>query len=327
MKALVYDEYGTPDVLRAEEVDDPIPGADAVLVQVVAAAVNPGDWDLLRGVPYVLRMSAGVRRPKKRTLGLAVAGRVVAVGSDVRLFEPGDEIYAEVPLGGFAELVSVPEAQCAIKPANTTFEQAAAVPVSGVTAIQALRDAAHVTPGKTVLVNGASGGVGVFAVQVAKILGAEVTGVCSTRNVDLVRGLGADHVIDYTAEDFTKGRTYDLILDNVGNRSLSELRRALKPKGTLIPNSNKGEARWVGTYLRRAIAAVVMSPLTGRKARPFAAHSSAADLVALTEYIETGRVTPVIDRTYPLTETAQALGYFGEGHVRGKVIIEVDQGS
>ncbi len=327
MKALVYDEYGTPDVLRVEEVDDPVPGADAVLVQVVAAAVNPGDWDLLRGVPYVLRMSAGVRRPKKRTLGLAVAGRVVAVGSDVRLFEPGDEIYAEVPLGGFAELVSVPEAECAIKPANATFEQAAAVPVSGVTAIQALRDAAHVKPGETVLVNGASGGVGVFAVQVAKILGAEVTGVCSTRNVDLVRGLGADHVIDYTAEDFTKGRTYDLILDNVGNRSLSELRRALKPRGTLIPNSNKGEARWVGTYLRRAIGAVVTSPLTGRKARPFAAHSSAADLVTLREDIEAGRVTPVIDRTYPLTETAQALGYFGEGHVRGKVIIELDQGS
>jgi NADPH:quinone reductase-like Zn-dependent oxidoreductase len=271
-------------------------------------------------------MSVGVRRPKKRTLGLAVSGRVVAVGSDVRLFAPGDEVYAEVPLGGFAELVCVPEAECAFKPTNATFEQAAAVPVSGVTAIQALR-AGHVKPGETVLVNGASGGVGVFAVQVAKILGAEVTGVCSTTNVDLVRGLGADHVIDYTAEDFTQGRTYDLILDNVGNRSLSELRRALNPKGTLIPNSNKGEARWLGTYLRRAIGAVVTSPLSGRKARPFAARSSAADLATLTEYIEAGRVTPVIDRTYPLTETAQALGYFGEGHVRGKLIIAVDQGS
>lgn len=326
MKAIVYDHYGSPDVLRLSEIDTPVPAPDEVLVRVLAAGVNPGDWDLLWGVPYVLRLSTGLWAPKKPILGFAVAGRVAAVGSDVSPFAPGDEVYAEVPRGGFAEYVCVAEAECAHKPGNLSFAEAAAVPVSGVTAIQGLRDTAKVEPGDKVLINGASGGVGTFAVQVAKIMGAEVTGVCSTVNMDLVRGLGADRVIDYTIEDFTEGMKYDVILDNVGNRSLSELRRALTPQGLLIPNSNKGDARWLGTFLRRGIRAVTTSPFVSQRIRPFAAKSSAADLTALKEDIEAGRVTPVVERTYPLGEAAAALGRFGGGHVRGKLVLTVDEG-
>lgn len=325
MKAIVYHEYGAPDVLRVEDIETPDVAADEVLVGVSAAAVNPGDWDLLRGIPYILRASTGLRRPRKRVLGFAIAGRVEAVGRDVVRFGPGDEIYAEVPQGGFAEYVRVADADCAHKPTNLTFERAAGVPVSGVTAIQGLRDTAHLEPGQTVLINGASGGVGTFAVQVAKVLGAEVTGVCSTRNVDLVSSLGADHVIDYTAEDFTEGQRYDLIFDNVGNRSLSELRRALSPKGTLIPNSNKGDARWLGTYLRRAIRSILISPFVSQKLRPFAATSSAEDLATLADLIEAGSLTPVIDRTYSLEDAAEALSYYGKGHASGKVIISMTQ--
>lgn len=325
MKAVVYHEYGTPDVLGVEDLEVPVAAADEVLVRVSAAAVNPGDWDLLRGIPYILRTSTGLRRPKKGVLGFAIAGRVEAVGSDVDRFGPGDAIYAEVPQGGFAEYVCVSDADCARKPTNLTFEQAAAVPVSGVTAIQGLRDAAHVEPGQTVLVNGASGGVGTFAVQIAKVLGAEVTGVCGTKNVDLVNSLGADRVIDYTMKDFTEERRYDLIFDNVGNRSLSELRRALSPQGTLIPNSNKGDARWLGTYLRRAIRSIVISPFVSQKLRPFAAKSSSKDLSTLTDLIEAGRVTPAIDRTYSLADASEALRYYGKGHASGKVIISMDQ--
>jgi NADPH:quinone reductase-like Zn-dependent oxidoreductase len=289
---------------------------------VLGAAVNPGDWDVMHGTPYVLRLATGIRRPRNGVLGLAIAGRVEAVGSGVSASAPGAEVYAEIGKGGFAEYACVPESALAPKPSNLTFEQAAAVPVSGVTALQALRDVGRVQPGQRILVNGASGGVGTFAVQIAKTLGAEVTGVCSTTNADLVRSIGADHVVDYTEADFTgNGQRYDLILDNVGNRTLSELRRALAPNGMLIPNSNKGSGRWMGGYLRRAVQALVVSPFVSQRLRPFAATGKRDDLAVLTDLIESGTVTPVIDRTYPLEQAADALSYYGAGHARGKVII------
>jgi NADPH:quinone reductase-like Zn-dependent oxidoreductase len=295
-------------------------------VRVLAAAVNPGDWDVMHGTPYVLRLTTGLRRPRNKVLGLAIAGRVEAVGSKVSTFRPGDEVYAEIGKGGFAEYACVPQDALALKPSNLTFEQAAAVPLAGVTALEAVRDVGRVQPGQKVLVNGASGGVGTFAVQIAKALGADVTGVCSTKNVDLVRSIGADHVIDYTQEDFTRnGKQYDLILDDVGNRTLSELRRALTPKGMLIPNSNKGGGRWMGGFLRRAVQALVVSPLVPQRLRPFSATGKREDLVALTGLIESGKVTPVIDSTYPLNEIAEALSHYGAGHAIGKVIITMKQ--
>jgi NADPH:quinone reductase-like Zn-dependent oxidoreductase len=245
MKAIVYREYGSPDVLELEDVDLPVVKDGEVLVRVFGAAVNPGDWDLLRGTPYLLRLSTGLFKPRKKVLGLAIAGRVEALGSEATRFHPGDEVFGEIIGGAFAEYASVSEDALALKPANLTFEQAATVPVAGTTALQGLRDIGRVQLGQKVLINGASGGVGTFAVQIAKALGADVTGVCSTPNVDLVRSIGADHVIDYTQEDFTgNGHHYDLIFDNVGNRSLSDCRRALTPRGTLIPNSNKGAGHW-----------------------------------------------------------------------------------
>ncbi len=322
MKAIVRHRYGTPEVLGLRDVPVPDVRGDRVLVRVLAAAINPGDWDVMRGVPYVLRLATGLRRPRNAVLGLAIAGLVEAVGSDVSSYVPGDEVHAGIGRGGFAEYASVPEGALARKPARLTFDQAAAVPVSGVTALQALRDVGRVQPGQRVLINGASGGVGTFAVQIAKVLGAEVTGVCGTQNVDLVRSLGADRVIDYTQEDFASGgRRYDLILDNVGNRTLSELRRALTPRGTLIPNSNKGDGRWVGGYLRRAGQALATSPFVSQRLRPFAATDRRDDLVALGELIEAGRVSPVIDRVYPLSEAVAAMRHYGEGHARGKVVI------
>jgi NADPH:quinone reductase-like Zn-dependent oxidoreductase len=326
MKAVVNREYGPPGGLELEDVDTPIARGDEVLVRVLAAAVNPGDWDVMHGTPYVLRLTTGLRRPRNKVLGLSIAGRVEAVGSNVSKFRPGDEVYAEIGKGGFAEYASVPEDALALKPSNLTFEQAAAVPLTGVTALQALRDIGRVQPGQKVLINGASGGVGTFAVQIAKTFGADVTGVCSTTNADLVRSIGADHVIDHTQEDFTRnGQQYDLILDNVGNRSLSELRRALTPKGMLIPNSNKGSGRWLGGFLRRAVQALVVSPFVPQTLRPFAATGKREDLVVLKALIESGRVTPVIDRTYPLNEVAEALSHYGAGHARGKVIITMKQ--
>jgi len=326
MKAIVNHVYGPPAVLQLEDVDTPVIRNDEVLVRVLAAAVNPGDWDVLHGTPYVLRLMTGLRRPRNKVLGLAIAGRVEAVGSNVSEFRPGDAVYAGIGKGGFAEYVCVPAVALAPKPSNVTFEQAAAVPVAGVTALQALRDIGRVQPGQKVLINGASGGVGAFAVQIAKTLGADVTGVCSTANVDLVRSIGADQVIDYTHEDFTRnGQQYDLIFDNVGNRTLSELRRALAPRGTLIPNSNKGNGRWLGGFLRRAVQALVVSPFVSQRLRPFAATDKREDLVVLTGLIESGTVTPVIDTTYPLTEVAEALSHYGAGHARGKVIITMKQ--
>lgn len=324
MKAIVYEEYGPPDVLELREVARPTPREGEVLVRVVAAAVNPGDWDLLHGVPYVTRLVWGLRRPRRSILGLAMAGRVEVPGSGVSGVRPGDDVYAEVTGGAFAEYVCAAAGGLAPKPPSLSFVQAASVPLVGVTALQALRDVGRLEAGQSVLVIGASGGVGVFAVQIAKAFGAEVTGVCSTANVELVRSLGADHVVDYTMQDFAAGdRQYDLILDNVGNRSLADLRRALGRRGTLIPNSNKGGGRWFGAYLARAARSTVVSPFTSQRLRPFAASGSREDLMALTELIEDGRVRPVVDRVLPLAETAEALRHYGSGHARGKVVIRV----
>ena len=327
VKAIVYREYGPPqDVLELAEIETPAAGDGDVLVRVQAASVNPGDWDLLNGQPYILRPAVGIRAPRNGILGLAIAGRVEAVGRNVTEFLPGDVVYAGIRRGGFAEYVAVPETTAAPMPASLTFEQAAAVPVAAVTALQGLRGVGRVQPGQKVLINGASGGVGTFGVQLAKVLGAEVTGVCSARNEDLVRSIGADHVIDYTKEDFTTdGQKYDLIFDNVGNRSLSDCRRALAPDGVLIPNSNKGPGRWIGGYLRRAAGALATSPFVSQKFRPFAATETREDLVALTRLIEAGKVTPIIERTYALNETAEALGHYGRGHARGKLVISIGQ--
>jgi len=325
MKAVIYDKYGPPDVLVLGEIDTPVATGSDVLVRVIAAAVNPGDWDLLHGTPYLLRAVTGLRKPKNRVLGLAIAGRVESVGGNVTRVKPGDEVFAGISRGGFAEYALVPQDAIALKPSNLTFDQAAAVPVAGVTALQGLRDIGRVQPGHKVLINGASGGVGTFAVQVAKALGAEVTGVCSTANVDLLGSIGADHVIDYTREDFTRhGDRHDVVFDNVGNRSLSDCRRAVKRGGTLIPNSNKGSGRWVGSYLRRAVLALLVSPFVRQRLRPFAATEKVEDLAALRDLIESGKITPVIDRMYPLHETAKALDYYGQGHTRGKVVITVE---
>jgi NADPH:quinone reductase-like Zn-dependent oxidoreductase len=327
MRAVVYREYGSPrDVLKLEDVEVPMVDDNAVLLRVQAAAVNPGDWDLVHGTPYVLRLSVGFRAPRKAILGLAVAGQAEAVGRNVTSIQAGDRICAGISRGGFADYVVVPAASAAPIPASLTYEQAAAAPVAAVTALQGLRDVGHAEAGQRVLINGASGGVGTFAVQIAKHLGAEVTGVCSTRNVDLVRSIGANHVVDYTQEDFTEsGRRYDLIFDNVGNRSLSDCRRALAHEGILIPNSNKGAGRWIGGYLQRAVRALVMSPFVSQKFRPFAATENRDDLIEVTELIEAGKVTPVIERTYALDDTAEALHRYGEGHTRGKLVIGMGQ--
>jgi NADPH:quinone reductase-like Zn-dependent oxidoreductase len=324
MKAIVQDKYGPPDdVLELRDINKPVVKDDEVLVRVHAAAVHPGDLLIMRGLPYILRlMGFGLLRPRKRVPGFDVAGHVETVGKKVTRFQPGDEVFGMCK-GALAEYVSVSEDKLAPKPANLTLEQAAAVPISGVTALRALRDHGKVQPGQTVLINGASGGVGTFAVQIAKSLGAEVTGVCSTRKVDLVRSIGADHVIDYTQEDFTQsGQRYDVILDNVANHSLSDCRRALTPKGTLIPNNGTAGGRWTGT-LGRTVKALVMSPFLRQRLRPFISKEKNGDLVVLKELIEAGKVIPVIDRTYPLSEAPDAIRHLEEGHARGKVVITV----
>ena len=323
MKAIVYHEYGTPDVLQLAEVDEPVATGDQVLIRVRAAAVNPGDWFLLNGMPYLLRLESGLRHPKREILGLAVSGEVAGVGDEVTAFGAGDEVYAEVKHGGFAEYVCASHDAVAPKPTNLSFGQAAAVPVVGPTALQGLRDVARVREGQHVLVTGASGGVGSFAVQIAKALGAEVSGECSAKNVDLVRSLGADHVIDYTQEDFTAGDgRYDLIFDNVGNRPLLACRRVLTRRGMLIPNSQK-HGRVVGDYLTRAARALLLSPFVSQTFRPFSASGSNDYLVSMTELIEAGEVTPVIDGTYPLGDAADALTHYGTRHTRGKVVITI----
>mgnify|MGYP003858930069 CR=1 FL=1 len=321
MWAVVQDEYGPPDVLEHRETARPTVGAGEVLVRVHAAGANPADWHLMRGDPYVMRLMSGFRAPKDGVRGLDVAGRVEAVGEDVTRFRPGDEVFGEAA-GSFAEYARANEDKLAAKPDTLTFEQAAAVPVAGVTALQGLRDKGEIRAGQTVLVNGASGGVGTFAVQIAAWLGAEVTGVCSTRNVELVRSLGADRVVDYTEADFTRGgERYDCVFDLVGNHSLSALRRALAPDGTLVLCGGGG-GRWIGPLGTTARAAL-LSPFLGQRLRSFLAETTDDDLAVLADLLEDGTVTPVVDRTYPLRETAEAIRYLEAGHARGKVVVTV----
>jgi NADPH:quinone reductase-like Zn-dependent oxidoreductase len=325
MKAIVQDTYGSADVLKLREIDKPAPADGEVLIEVRAAGVDPGVWHLMTGVPYLVRaMGFGLRAPKVPVRGRDVAGRVEAVGANVTRFKPGDEVFGTAE-GTFAEYVCAREDRLALKPANLTFEQAAATPISGVTALQAIRDGGKVKTGQNVLVIGAAGGVGSFAVQVAKAFGATVTGVCSTNKLDLVRSIGADHVIDYTREDFTDGsRRYDLVVDTAGNRPLTQLRRALAPKGMLlIVGGEGGGGRWLAGFDRQIFRAPLLSLMAGQSLRPLVAKESSADLVALSALIEEGKVTPLIDRVYPLSEAPDAIRYLAQGHARGKVVVKI----
>ena len=329
MKGIVHRCYGPPEVLRYEDIAKPTPADDEVLVKVHAASVNPLDWHYLEGTPYVVRLDAGVGQPENSRLGVDFAGTVEAVGKTVKRFKPGDEVFGG-RFGAFAEYVTIREARAiALKPGGVSFEQAASVPIAGITALQALRDAGRVQPGQKVLIIGASGGVGTFAVQLAKWLGAEVTGVCSTRNVEMVRSIGADHVIDYTREDYTRiPQQYDLIMDNVGNRSLSDLmtlRHLLTPKGIflLIGGGGPEAGRWVGP-LATPVDAHILQPFVSQKFVWLLAELNKDDLAKLGELMQTGKVTPLIDRRYPLRETAEALRYLEKGHARGKVILTVE---
>jgi NADPH:quinone reductase-like Zn-dependent oxidoreductase len=320
MLAVVYRRYGSPDVLKLEEVAKPIPGDDEVLVRVRAASLNALDWHLVRGEPYVARIGA-LRKPEPSTPGVNVAGVVEAVGRNVTQLRPGDEVFGN-KRRGCAEYVSGSPDLFLPKPANLTLEQAAAIPTAGVTALQALRDHGGLKPGQKVLINGAAGGVGTFAVQIAKALGGEVTGVCSTQNVELVRSLGADHVIDYTTTDFAKaGERYDLVVDVAANRSLRTMRRVLAHGGTLVLiGASKG--KWIAP-LARFFGAKLLSRFVSQNLTWFMAEPRREDLLALTELIEAGNVTPFIDRTYPLSETADAMRYIETMHARGKVVITV----
>jgi NADPH:quinone reductase-like Zn-dependent oxidoreductase len=329
MKAIVQDRYGSPDVLELREVDEPVAADNEVLVRVHAAVVNARDWHVMRGDPYVARLLdpsvLGIGRPKVKVRGTDFAGRVETVGRGVTRFRPGDEVFGEVH-GAFAEFVCVPDDVVELKPANLTFEQAAAVPLAGNTALMGLRDAGRVQPGQRVLVNGASGGVGTFAVQIARAFGAEVTGVCSTRNVDLIRSIGADHVIDYTRTDFTRnGERYDVVFDLVGNRSLAELRRALTPAGTLVLSGGgvSGGGSLVGP-VGLMVRGQVLSRFVKHRLVVLAAKPSKENLAALRELAESGKVAPVIDRTYPLSEAAEAIRYLEVEHARAKVVITYD---
>jgi len=323
MKGVVYCDYGSPAVLKLEDVEKPVPTDSEVLVRVRAAAINPLDWHYMRGTPYIGRIAMGLRKPKVTRLGVDFAGVVESVGRSVTQFKPGDEVFGG-RTGALAEYVSVREDRSVVlKPSNVTFEQAAAVPVAAITALQGLRDQGKVEAGQKVLINGASGGVGTFAVQIAKSFGAEVTGVCSTRNVDMVRSIGADQVIDYTKEDFTKSaQRYDLIIDNVGNHSLSELRRVLKPKGKYIMIGGPA-GRWIDP-LPRALQALVWSRFVSQDMRMFVANLNQKDLATLRDLMQAGKVTPVIDRRYRLSEVQAAMRYLEAGHARGKVVITVD---
>jgi NADPH:quinone reductase-like Zn-dependent oxidoreductase len=324
MKAIVCHAYGSPDdVLELEEVGRPEISDDEVLVRVHASSVNFADYHFLLGTPYIIRTAAGLARPRNTILGRDVAGRVKAVGSNVTLFQPGDEVYGETNFGAYAEYVSVPERWLALKPVNLTFEQVAAVPIAGVTALQGVRKVGQVQRGQRVLINGASGGVGTFAVQIAKWFGAEVTGVCSTGKMDMVRSIGADHVIDYTQEDFTSGgQRYDMILDMAGNRSLTACRRALEPKGVYVSSTAEPDRLWVGS-IPRLLKVIVLSPFVSQTMTFLAAKQSRSDLLDLQELIEAGDVTPIIDSSYRLSEVPRALERFGTGHNRGKIAIIV----
>lgn len=319
MKAIMQPRYGSPDVLRLEEIDTPVPKGDEVLVRVRAAAVNIGDWHLLRAIPYVIRLGLGLRRPRRQTPGRDIAGYVEAVGSDVKDFRPGDEVFGWGN-GAFAEYVCTSETNLLPRPANVTLEQAAAVGDSAFTALAAVRDQGRVQPGQRVLINGASGGVGTFAVQIAKAFGAHVTAVCSTRNVDMVRSLGADQVIDYQQEDFAQTEhPYDVMLDLVGNRSLATCRRVLSPRGTYVIVGVRDAGRWLG--LGRQAKALLLAPFVRQRMRVFVVKHTRDDLGALRDLVEAGQVAPVIEKRYALREAADALRHQGEGHPRGKIIL------
>ena len=316
MKAIVQNGYGTPAVLSIKEMEKPAIKDDQVLVLVHAASINAGDYFTMRGSPWLVRFMVGFPRPRDYILGWDMAGRVAAVGGSVTQFKPGDAVFGAVS-HAFAEYVVATAGKLALKPADLSFEQAAAVPTAGLTALQGLRDAGKVQPGQQVLINGAAGGVGTFAVQIAKALGAEVTGVCSAAKVEMVRAIGADRVVDYTREDFTRGgQRYDLILDNVGNRAFSDLRRALKPQGRIIPNSGHGGMRYV-------LKGFLLAPFMSQQGMPLMTTVNGPDLAALAALIEAGKVTPVIDRAYPFAEILTALGYAAQGRARGKVVISV----
>jgi NADPH:quinone reductase-like Zn-dependent oxidoreductase len=320
MKAIVQDTYGTPDVLDLRDIDKPVVGDDNVLLRVHAASAFIGDWHIMTGLPYLIRMVSGFRRPKARVRGQDVAGRVEVVGRDVAQLRPGDDVFGTCD-GSFAEYASARKDKVAPKPTNLTFEQAATVPIAGSTALQGLRNAGKLQAGQKVLIIGAAGGVGSFAVQIAKAFGAHVTGVCSTTKVDLVRSIGANDVIDYTRQDFAEtGQRYDLILDIAGKRSLSHLRRALAPRGTLVIVGGEGGGRWFGG-IDRQLRAHMLSPLVRQKLGTFISKEKSEDLLVLKELIEAGKVTPVIDKTYPLGEVPQAIRYVEEGHAQGKVVI------
>jgi NADPH:quinone reductase-like Zn-dependent oxidoreductase len=326
MKAITYCDYGIAN-LKLDEIEKPTPNDDQILVKVRAASVNPYDWHFIEGTPKIMRMmGVGLRKPKDTRLGVDFAGTVEAVGKNVTQFKPGDDVFGGKG-GAFAEYVCRrAEGAVALKPANITFEQAASVNIAGITALQAVRDKGKVQPGQKVLINGASGGVGTFAVQIAKSLGADVTGVCSTRNVDLVRSLGADHVIDYTKEDFTKtDQRYDVILDNVPNHSLSECRQILNPNGkyVMIGGGGPNDNRWVGPF-GRVIHTLVLSPFINQKMGMMMADPSSKDLAMLGEMMQAGKLKAVIDRTYKLSEVPDAIRYLEEGHARGKVVITVE---
>ena len=326
MKAIVYCDYGVAN-LKLEEIEKPIPNDDQILVRVRAASVNPYDWHFVEGTPYVMRaMGVGLRKPKDTRLGVDFAGTVEAVGKNVTQFKPGDEVFGGRG-GAFAQYVCPRATRAvALKPASVSFEQAASVNIAGITALQALRDKGKVQPGQKVLINGASGGVGTFAVQIAKSLGADVTGVCSTRNIDLVKSLGADHVIDYTKEDFTKSaERYDVMLDNVGNRTLSECKSVLTPKGkyVLIGGGGANEQGLLGG-LGKALWAMLFSKFVNQQMGMMMADPSQKDLTILADMMQSGKLKPVIDRTYKLAEVPQAIQYLEQGHARGKVVITVE---
>ncbi len=322
MKAIVYTKYGPPDVLQVKEVAKPAPKDNEVLVRVHAVSANAADLHLLRGTPFLFRLSAGLLRPKKQTIGADIAGRIEAVGKNVAQFQTGDEVFGDISgcgFGGFAEYVAVPEHALVAKPPNLSFEQAAAVPMAAVTALQALRNKGQIRAGHSVLINGASGGVGTFAVQIAKAYGAEVTAVCSTSKVDLMRSIGADHVIDYTQEDFTQnGQQYDLILAANGYRSISDYERALTPKGTYVMS---------GGSTKQMFQAMLLGPLRskngGKKMGNILAKPNIKDLAFVKDLLEAGKVVPVIDRRYPLSEVAEALRYLEKGRAQGKVVISI----
>jgi NADPH:quinone reductase-like Zn-dependent oxidoreductase len=323
MKAVVYRCYGSADVLEFRDIEKPTAADNEVLVKIQAASVNPLDWHYMRGSPYIMRLGSGLGSPTDTRLGVDFAGTVEAVGANVKRFKPGDEVFGGRS-GAFAEYVAVPaDRALALKPDNMMFEEAASVPVAAITALQALRDKGKIKPGQKVLINGASGGVGTFAVQIAKSFGAEVTGVCSTRNLEMVRSIGADHVIDYTREDYTQsGQRYDLIVDMVGNHSLLKNREVLNPEGALVIVGGSS-GNWIGP-LARPIAALLLSPFVDQEFAMLMAGMNQEDLVILGDLMQAGKVKPVIDRLYPLSDLPEAIRYSEEGHARGKIVIDMD---